>query len=89
MTPTQRALAREALGLPNRHNLSTGNYATVHADAPSCAEWLAMAEAQLAQEQKITGLSWRVFELTRAGAEAALEPYERLDPADFPPIGAH
>ncbi len=89
MTPSQRTLAREALGLPNADNRSAGNYATVHADAPSYAQWQAMEEAKLAYGRKVQGFSFFVFELTRAGAEAALEPHERLDLSDFPPIGAH
>ncbi|WP_193752807.1 hypothetical protein [Aureimonas ureilytica] len=46
-----------------------------------------MVEAGLATVEKV-GLPGRVFLLTRAGAEAALEPHERLDPKDFPPIHA-
>ena len=87
MTPEQTALARRALGLPNNLARSSRNYASVHPDARAYAPWMEMVEAQLATVEKV-GLSGRVFTLTRAGAEAALEPHERLDPADFPPIHA-
>ncbi|WP_062220536.1 hypothetical protein [Aureimonas sp. D3] len=87
MTPEQRALARRALGLPNSLARSSRNYTAVHPNALAFAPWMEMVEAGLATVEKV-GLSGRVFLLTRAGAEAALEPHERLDPEDFPPIHA-
>lgn len=87
MTPTQKHLARGALGLPNPSNRSARNLSAVHPDVPRFADWQAMADADLARSEKC-GLQGYLFTLTRAGAEAALEPHERLDPADFPPIGS-
>lgn len=85
MTPRQRDLARCALGL----GIRTGRNKTVrsyrnrffasigHADYE---DWKAMVAAGEAE-----GLG-DPFWLTRAGAEAALNAGESLDPEDFPEV---
>lgn len=77
MTPEQKKLARHALGLDNSaaKGRSYRNRYFSHAGNP---EWVAMVEAG---EATVNG-PW--FHLTRSGAEAALNPREKLDPEDFP-----
>lgn len=89
MTPTQRRLARHALGLPNTRNRSYRNsflatYCSGHYD-----QWIAMTEAGLAYHGVLhtpAGCKhqMRRFWLTCGGAEAALDPGESLCPEDFP-----
>lgn len=83
MTPEQLRLARHALGLPNKARRSYRNRFYAGGQHP---EWRAMEAAGLAEADTIptaTGMTW--FWLTRAGAEAALDPGERLCREDFPP----
>lgn len=88
MTPKQRKLARHALGLPNRDRRSYRNR-FVAAYAPGdYDEWAKMVDAGLAEchgtYQRTAGANAVAFWLTHAGARAALEPGESLDPEDFP-----
>lgn len=85
MTPEQRKLARHALGLPNGKRRSFRNrFATD--GGPDNDAWRAMVEAGFARMRP--GVEWMggmdAFWLTRSGAEAALEPGERLCSEDFP-----
>lgn len=85
LTDQQRALARHALGIEGRRQSYRNHYVV---DAGTDHEaWCAMVEAGLARRRPgnpLTG-GMDLFRLTRAGAEAAIDPGERLDPEDFPP----
>lgn len=81
MTPAQRALARHALGLPNAGRRSYRNRFLTGGESP---DWRALEAAGHAESGKADELGRTWFWLTRAGAEAALEPGERLCPEDFP-----
>ena len=83
MTPAQIRLARAALGLPNNYRRSYRNRFFTVEPHPG---WEAMVAAGLATtvvDPAMTACPHGYF-LTRAGAEAALEPRERLDREDFP-----
>jgi hypothetical protein len=83
MTRRQRQLARNALGMPNRRRRSYRNYYLAACAPGPYDEWLRMVDAGMAEQGPgINGC--RAFWLTRAGAEAALEPGETLCPEDFP-----
>ncbi len=88
LTDEQRSEARFALGLGFAPKVSQRNEARPQIGARSHDIWRAMAAAGLAVEVGSTAYQ-TTFRLTRAGADAALEPGESLDPAHFPPIGAH
>ena len=82
MTPNQRALARHALGLPNARKRSYRNYYAAVLRTPDEQEWFDLCGEGLAvirTQGTMTG-----FALTHAGALAALDPGETLDPEDFP-----
>ena len=85
MTPAQRELARHALGLPNQARRSYRNRYFAAASSPCAAQWQAMVEAGEAEGggpgRKVSSLH---FQLTRRGAELALDPRESLCPEDFP-----
>lgn len=84
MTPAQRALARHALGLPNRRNLSYRNRYVVPPQDPAHAEWIKMVAAGWARDVRVAGISaGDSFCLTLEGAGQAVDPGERLDPEDF------
>ena len=85
MTPTQRRLARQALGLPNDRNRSYRNrfYCSCGPQSRWYSEWLAMRDSGWARCDLIID-NMRLFWLTRAGAEAALDLNETLCPEDFP-----
>lgn len=81
MTAQERDLARHALGLSKRRRQSYRNHFVCNTDP--C--WERLVEAGLAtvrRSAEATGM--HTYRLTRAGAEAALDPGERLDPEDFP-----
>lgn len=86
MNNEQKTLARHALGLPNPQRRSYRNrFVCPEADP----EWNAMVRGGLATMRKGETLPFdgdACFYLTRAGAEAALEPREKLCPEDFPVI---
>lgn len=89
MTPRQKRLARHALGLPNAQNRSYRNRFIATYAPGDFDDWAAMARAGLADHAApVAALGGRIttyrFWLTEAGAEAALEPGEQLDPEDFP-----
>ena len=86
MTPTQRKLARHALGLPNKQRRSYRNHFVTGPGSVDYREWhtmVAMGDATRRAGSALTGGD-DLFRLTRAGAESALEPGERLDAEDFP-----
>lgn len=85
LTPEQRGLARHALGLTRgcgqsyRNNFVTGAGST---DYPKWLDMVAVGAATRTPSKMFGGDD--LFRLTRAGAEAALDPGERLCPEDFP-----
>lgn len=83
MTPTQRRLARHALGLPNKSMRSYRNRFLLNFDTGDVneAEWASMADQGFAACERMANLD--CYRLTRTGAELALEPGERLDEEDF------
>jgi hypothetical protein len=89
ITPTQRRLARHALGLPNARNRSYRNRFIATCCPGDYDHWMAMTEAGLADHGTLhtpAGFKHPVrrFWLTPEGAKAALEPGETLEPEDFP-----
>jgi hypothetical protein len=86
MTPKQKKLAREALGLPNRRRTSCRNFfvAARESGGPSDT-WFRMVDAGYA----VSGRPYQetiVFHLTPPGALQVLEEGEALDPDDFPDV---
>lgn len=82
LTDLERDLARHALGLPHRRRVSWRNHwvgDTHHAWEDLVARGLATVRRSV----DING-GMHTYRLTRAGAEAALLPGERLDPDHFP-----
>lgn len=82
MTPRQIALARHALGLTASCLVSFRNHFVAGPGHDDYGDWVSMV---------VTGHAWRrkskllppgeaMFHLTRAGAEAALLPGDKLDP---------
>jgi predicted secreted protein len=85
ITETERELARHALGLKDGRKQSYRNRYVVDAGEDHAA-WCGLVERGLARRRagnQITG-GMDCFWLTRAGAESALNPGEKLDPEDFP-----
>lgn len=85
MTPTQRDLSRHALGLDGRRRQSYRNHFVTGEGCADHVEWMAVVDAGHAWRRagnELTGGD-DLFRLTRAGAELALNPHERLDPTDF------
>lgn len=86
ITNSQKKMARHALGLPNNKRTSSRNrFVCPDADP----HWCNMVENGLATVRKGETLPFgdsACFYLTRAGAEAALEPREKLSREDFPVI---
>ena len=90
MTPEQRRLARSALGLPNKHNRSYRNHFLAAMCPGDYDQWCQMTDAGMADcgipvRAERSRLRMVHFWLTRAGAEAALDPGETLCTEDFPP----
>lgn len=86
LTIHQRELARHALGLPNRKRLSYRNHYVIGPGGPDHDAWMAMVAAGAAHRRvggPLTG-GGDLFFLTKVGAQAVLDPRERLDPEDFP-----
>lgn len=89
MSPEQKNLARNALGLPNDSNASIRNYFTIRPDPTSSVyqTWLAMIEngyAERLNKRAQKGGRNEIFRLTDAGAKAALNNGEHLSPKNFP-----
>ncbi len=82
MTPTQRKLARHALGLPNKQRRTYRNhYLGAHKAAEP--DWDALVAAGMATSRPFNTCD-TMYHLTRAGAVLALEGGEKLDKEDFP-----
>ncbi len=87
MSNEQRRLARHALGLDhgsglkrtyrNRYIVTNGSKAALEWEQMVAAGW-----ARIGLRQQVTTL----YELTAAGALAAIESGEHLDPEDFPKV---
>lgn len=86
MTPGQKRLARNALGLPNDDRRSYRNRFHANRVGNEHARWLEMVTAGRAKHHTNPNGPLDFFWLTRTGAEAALEPGETLCPEDFPDI---
>lgn len=85
MTPTQRKLARHALGLKGGRLQSFRNRYYAFRSTPAGRGWLAMVEAGEASAEAVaSGSKLTLFQLTSYGALLALDPGETLDPEDFP-----
>lgn len=85
MTESRIELARHALGLNGKARCSYRNHFSAGPGHSEYMDWLAMVEMGMATRREVTGFGGDdLFHLTRAGAEAALRPGERLDPDDFP-----
>jgi hypothetical protein len=83
MTPSQRKMARHALGLDGERRRSYRNRYFTSAGTPSEDEWNELCRRGLAEREK--GHRKMVhFYLTNEGASVALDPGEILDPEDFP-----
>lgn len=80
MTPTQRELARHALGLPNKMRKSYRNRFVAGAGHGDYGDWTQMAADGNAEMRVGDSLFW----LTEQGARQALDQGEVLDEEDFP-----
>jgi hypothetical protein len=79
MTDKQRAMAREALGLPNEQNATQRNHYCVGEGGDGWDEWQALVAEGLAVKA-IGGPDWSgaFFHLTLEGAKAVLAPEEHV-----------
>ncbi|MER5172643.1 hypothetical protein [Thioclava kandeliae] len=86
MTPTQKKLARHALGLPNRNHTSYRNcFVTPYGPHSDFTAWEEMKDLGFAERTELQSRINTVrFWLTRKGAMAAIDPNEKLDSEDFP-----
>lgn len=82
LTPREREMARHALGLPNSRRRSYRNRYFAPPGGDSHVIWSALVARGLAEMSRKPRNDF--FCLTRAGAEAALNPGEDLDEEDFP-----
>ena len=91
MTPEQKALARHALGLPHRSRKSWRNHFVADEGSADYETWRQLVELGFARRRAGNALSGGgdVFWLTRAGADRAIEPGEKLGIEHFPKLGAH
>lgn len=83
MTPRQRALARHALGLPNRKNKSYRNRFYIHPHGEDFSNWEDMQMRGEAFTADILNNEDHLFCLTLKGAKIVLEGKEELDTEDF------
>lgn len=86
LTPNQLELMRHALGLPNKRRTSYRVYYTAGEGQEDYTTWTDLVASGFAKMRKGNELSGGddVFIVTRAGAEAALLPGEKLSKEDFP-----
>ena len=83
MTPSQRELARHALGFPNKRNTSYRNRFCSGPDHPAYQNWMNMVAEGYAVKQD--GPLWggdSMFYLTLKGALLARDPKEHLSRED-------
>lgn len=83
VTPEQKRLARHALGLPNDKMVSYANGLQIERNTAAHRNLVSLIDQSLALVDTI-GRRYISFHLTRAGAELALKPGERLCEEDFP-----
>jgi hypothetical protein len=85
MTPTQRELARHALGLPNKMRMSYRNRFVAGHDHEDYHDWCEMCAAGWAERRgPINSYGGDdLFWLTESGARLALNKGEKLDAEDF------
>ena len=83
MTDKQKELARHALGLPNKFNMTYRNHFCVDKGNADYAEWEDLVAKGLATRTS-GGQNWvgDFFYLTLDGARAALLSNEHLSPED-------
>jgi hypothetical protein len=83
MTPSQRKLARHALGFPNRKNLSYRNRFCTGPDSDNYADWQRMVDEGYAvkQDSPLWGGN-SMFYLTLKGALLARDSKEHLSQED-------
>ena len=84
MTPSQRDLARHALGLPNPQRRTSRNRYLIPKDGPDYVQWLEMIDNGEALLVSPPTSSLACFALTIKGGQLAIREREQLDPADFP-----
>lgn len=85
LTPKQLELMRHALGLPNTMRTSYRVYYTASEGQDGYAAWIELVALGFAKMHKSDAFRGDdVFIVTRAGAEAALQPGEKLSKEDFP-----
>lgn len=82
MTPSQREMARHALGLTDGRKISYRNRYVASLCSLREMAWDDLVRAGMAERGR-DGASSVGFCLTEAGARLALEPGETLDPEDF------
>lgn len=85
MNPTQRELARHALGLPSKSKRSYRNHFVIGEDDPDWTEMVAMGWATMRKAETLPFGGSACFYLTEVGARLALNKGEKLCPEDFPP----
>lgn len=86
MSDRQIALARHALGLPNKHCMSFRNYFVTGEGTTDYPDWEAMVAGGFARRRgpmKMFGGDY-LYHLNRTGADAALKDGERLSREDWP-----
>lgn len=83
MTDTQRALARHALGLPNKENMTYRNHFCVGKGSDGYEDWQDLVKQGLAVFASGHG-NWSgdFFYLTLEGAKAVLSPKEHISRED-------
>lgn len=90
MTPHQKKLARHALGLtnPDANGCSYRNYYVCGSRGAPYSAWMRMVKNGEAIRSRFGAHTSNrfSFHLTSAGAQAALETGESLDPEDFPSL---
>ncbi len=86
MTPEQKALARHAIGLPNKRKMTYRNHFVTGEGSLDHPAWMQMVSDGNAWRRNGSPLTGGddLFGLTRAGAELALNKGERLCLEDFP-----
>lgn len=87
MTPTQKLMARHALGLPNDKRRSYRNYYTAPLGSATEAAWDGLVSMGFAHRGEKPSTLAR-YCMTYKGARAVLYPGETLDTEDFPEAGS-
>ncbi len=83
MSPTQREMARHALGFPNKKNTSNRNHYCIGEGGDGYDEWLDLVAKGLAIRRKVPHFGGDdLFYLTLKGALMVREPKEHLSRED-------